>query len=307
MSASVTRFALAAAMTIASPSFAAWIQVDAGRGPVAVRLPPGHDPLRPTPLLVLLHGFGASGPLQEAYLQLGPWTDAAGFLYALPDGTVNPLGRRFWNATNACCDTFSSGVDDSSYLRNLIVAIGAAVAVDPHRIFTFGHSNGGFMSYRMACDHADLLAAAASLAGATYDDPLDCTPARPVRVLQIHGTADAAIDYDGGFLLAPYPGALESVATWSVYNGCAAGTESEPPFDAVTDLPGAETEILRFATGCRGPGSELWTIVGGVHSPSFTDEFRARLLAWFVAAGNALLSDGFEAGTTQAWRASPTS
>ena len=62
--------------------------------------------------------------------------------------------------------------------------------VDPYRIYVAGHSNGGFMSYRLACTHADRIAAIVSLAGATFDTPADCSPTEPVAVLQIHGTAD---------------------------------------------------------------------------------------------------------------------
>ena len=111
-------------------------------------------------------------------------------LYATPNGTQDLLALRFWNATDACCDFFGSGVDDSTYLANLVAAIDSAVGVDPRRRFFVGHSNGGFMSYRMACDHADEVAAVVSIAGATFDDTADCAPVRPVSTLQIHGTSD---------------------------------------------------------------------------------------------------------------------
>ena len=156
--------------------------VDGGRGNVLVRVPDGGSP--PFPLVVFLHGFNSDAAATEGFFSFGAKAEAAGMLYATPNGTQNPLAQRFWNATDACCDFFKSGVDDSSYLATLVAAIDSAVGVDPHRLYFVGHSNGGFMSYRMACDHADGIAAVVSISGATYDDvPLAhrCAPCRHSR------------------------------------------------------------------------------------------------------------------------------
>jgi len=281
---------------------AGWQTVEAGRGWVRVRVPDAPAPAAGRPLIVVLHGFGASGFWQEQYLQLSAPAVERGFLYALPDGTQDPDGNRFWNATDACCDFYGSGVDDVGYLRSLVAAIDEAFGVDPRRVHFFGHSNGGFMAYRMACSAADLLTSAASLAGATFADPADCAPARPVRILQIHGDADPTILYEGGLLAGvPYPGAEQCASTWAGYDGCLDLPAAGPPFDAEVTIDGDETATAAWSVGCRGPGAELWSIAGGSHVPSFTAEFRTRLLDWFEAAGAALLSDGFESGDLRAW------
>ena len=101
----------------------------------------------------------------------------------------------------ACCDFFNSNVDDSGYLRDLIEIIQANYNIDEFSIHFTGISNGGFMSYRMACEHADLIASIAPLAGTTFIDPSDCSPSEPVHVLHLHGTADSTIDFDGGCIL----------------------------------------------------------------------------------------------------------
>ncbi len=149
------------------------------------------------PLVVLLHGLGSSGATMEEYFQLQPLAESKGFLLALPDGTKHADGARFWNATDACCG-FGSTVDDVAYLGSVIDEVEGARNVDRSRVYVMGHSNGGFMSYRMACDVADRVAAIASVAGATWADPSKCTPSEPVSVLQVHGTADEGIRYDGG-------------------------------------------------------------------------------------------------------------
>ena len=71
--------------------------------PIDVRVPDGLDPAEPAPLVVLLHGYGVSGEVQDAYLGMGDAAAERGMLFVAPDGTENRSGRRFWNATPACC------------------------------------------------------------------------------------------------------------------------------------------------------------------------------------------------------------
>ncbi len=269
------------------------VEIDLGRGPVTVHVPPTYDPAEPAPLVMLLHGYSASGEQQENYVQFLPWSDQLGFLYVYPDGTVDQDGYQFWNATDACCDFYDAGVDDSGYLRALVEAIIDELNVDTDRIYLFGISNGGFMAYRMACDHADLISAIASLAGATYIDETECNPAVPVRTLQIHGSSDGIVYYDGGvtdtgpILTEPYPGAVETTETWAAYNGCSLEPDlSWPPLDLDRMLPGHETTVARYANGCAAGGSsELWTIVGAGHDPNLSGDFAPLVLEFFFSDG----------------------
>ena len=140
-----------------------------GDRPVTVQVPSGYQASVPAPLLVMLHGYSVDGTVEELYLQLSAFADQNGFLYAHPDGTIDKSGEYFWNATDACCNFNAREVDDAAFLDAMISQIGASYEVDPKRIDLIGHSNGGFMSYAMACKHADTVAAmtAASTAVAT--------------------------------------------------------------------------------------------------------------------------------------------
>lgn len=255
-----------------------------GDRPVEVLVPDAYDPNVPAPLVILLHGYGASGVIQNAYFGLGALANERGALFASPDGTLDPSDQQFWNATDACCDFAGSGVDDSGYLRQLVEDIRAAYNIDPKRIHFVGHSNGGFMSYRMACDHADLIASIASLAGATFADPGDCTPSEPVHVLQIHGTADETIAYDGAIIgSAAFPGAVESAETWAGTAGCSLTSSPGTPLDLDSALTGDETTVARYTEGCDPGGSaELWTIAGGGHIPSLTSSFAPAVLDFLL-------------------------
>lgn len=272
--------------SLGSPAGAGDLYIDAGRGPVRIYVPSSYQSGVETPLVLLLHGYGGSGAAQENYMHFAPIAEEYGVLYAHPDGTVNPGGARFWNATDACCDFLHSGVDDVGYLSSLIDAIGMQLTVDDRRVYVAGHSNGGFMSYRMACERPEMVAAIASLAGATWKDPADCAPSSAVHVLQIHGTNDSVILYNGGALNGvPYPGAIESVEQWAGYAGCSLlPVTNLPPLDLDASIPGAESTIRRYADLCDPEGSgELWTIAGGSHSPNLSSTF-ARLVVEYLLA-----------------------
>ncbi|HZW10998.1 MAG TPA: GC-type dockerin domain-anchored protein [Phycisphaerales bacterium] len=259
--------------------------VDAGRGQVPVYLPSTYDDSTPMPLIVMLHGYSTSGSQQEAYFRFLAHQEAYGFMLAIPQGEDDLLGNPFWNATDACCDFFDSGVDDSAYLLAVIDAVKAICAVEERRVCLVGHSNGGFMAYRMACDHADVIASIASLAGATHDDPDDCAPSTTVHTLEIHGTDDNVIFYEGGYIgSSHYPGAVETAELWAANNGCAVVADhSSPPLDLDRGIPGAETLIATYEQDCAPGGSaELWTIVGGGHTPSLSASFSPAVIEWLL-------------------------
>ena len=262
------------------------VRVSVGDRPFELHVPGAYRPGTPAPLVVLLHGFRASGFEQEIYFRLTRESDRRGFLYALPNGTTDGDGRRFWNATSACCDFYGTGVDDSSYLRRVIAEVASSYSVDPRRVYLVGHSNGGFMAYRMACEHADVITAVVSLAGAMSDDAAQCRPARPVSVLQIHGTADATVRFEGGQTVGnPYPSVAITLADWRRFNGCEPTADTSiPPKDLVSNLPGAETTVRSYHTGCvGGTRVELWSIKDGAHIPAFTDNFASAVVDFLYA------------------------
>ncbi len=220
--------------------------------PYTVVTPAGYDPSQPAPLVIMIHGYGTDGPDEESYLQLAPTANDKGFLYAYGTGTINVDGYRFWNATNACCDFYDSPADrpdDVAYADALIDGIESNYNVDPKRIYLIGHSNGGYMSHRIACDEAGRIAAIVSFAGAQWIDPTQCQPSGPVSIVELHGDQDVEYDpatgeygtaYGGGTTLeGPYPSAPATVQTWADKNGC---------------------------TGALGPTGQTYDLVPGVPS-----------------------------------------
>lgn len=255
-----------------------------------VALPAAHDGATPLPLVVLLHGYGATAAFENAYLQLDRVTRARGVYLLLANGGRNAEGTPFWNATDACCDFDASGSDDVAAIEALLDEVIEALPIDPTRIYLLGHSNGGFMSYRMACERGARFAGAAILAGADFLDPAACVPATPVSILHMHGDMDETIDIGGGSVerlgvpLPPFPSARASVERWAGYAGCDATPVAGPSLDLVTEREGhprvEETEVLDFENCDPGLDVALWTLRDEGHVPPFRPDALGRVLDW---------------------------
>ena len=199
---------------------------------------------------------------------------------------MNDDGDRFWNATDACCDLYGTGVDDVGWLTSILDDLIDRFPVDEERIYVTGLSNGGFMSYRMACELSDRVAAIASVAGMDFADATDCVPAEPVSVLHIHGTADDTVPYDGwdlpGYVI---PSARDSVVRWAERAGCdPSDTGDAGDADYIEDIAGEETTRSTWTAGCvPGHDAALWTMEGAEHVPAFTPRLGRDLLDWLLA------------------------
>ncbi len=277
---------LAAAGLVALAGTVSAQPIDFGRGEVRVTVPESYDEATPAPLVVLLHGYSSSGANHDSYMGFSEIADRYGFLLVAPDGTVEESENqfRFWNATEVCCNFFGAELDDSAYIISIIEQMKAQFSVDADRVYLVGHSNGGFMSFTVAYEHSEAIAAIVSLAGANHLEPRD-PPAHGVHILQIHGTGDSVIEYAGGEIQENrYPGAVASVERWAAYNGCAEDGVGRELRDLDASLPGHESGVFLFEAGCRAGGSaELWTIPAGAHSPIFSDTFAEQVIEWLLA------------------------
>ena len=246
-----------------------------------------------TPLIVSLHGFGGSAAYHAEFVPLHERVNSDGFALLLPNGALDANGNRFWNPTNECCDGGKSGGDDIAYLTELVAQAGKAR--DFGHIYFFGYSNGGFMAYHIACKGLPGLRAVASLAGTSYVEDTSCDGAPPVSALHVHGSADAAIRFDGD-ATAPnpksdgatafYAGAEEMVARWSRRAGCDWPEDPQPQSTLDLDLsaPGAETQVFRLESGCaEGISVELWVSEGSGHAPDYGSAFVDALLNWLLS------------------------
>jgi polyhydroxybutyrate depolymerase len=229
--------------------------------------------------VVLLHGYGASGQLQDVYLGISRSGDELGYLTMTPDGTTDPTGNRFWNVTGS-----TRPVDDVAYLSELISEAVSGFNVDPARVYVIGHSNGGYMAHKLACDIPDQVTAIAAIAGGIFGLGAGCE--EPIPVLMIQGTEDATVPYEGGvFLGGRILGAEDTVSRWRELGRCADTVTEEGPFDFDLLVAGDETSVSAWRDCAEPVSAELWAMDGSGHIPGFRPAFRAALMERLLGLG----------------------
>jgi polyhydroxybutyrate depolymerase len=182
-----------------------------------LHVPANVDGQKPVSLVFLFHGYTMTAEQIATASHFAKVADARGFIVAVPSGTLASF-----NGGTCCGTAASSKTDDVQFTRDMITKISAEHCVDPKRIFSTGFSNGGFMSYRLACDLSDVIAAIAPVAGVLGQDPATCNPKRAVPLMHVHGTGDLLVPYNGGGI-ANYPSVASTIDAWRSKNGSAAG------------------------------------------------------------------------------------
>jgi polyhydroxybutyrate depolymerase len=223
----------------------------------AVHLPPGH----PSGLVLNLHGATSTGAQQERLTNFDAVADADGFVVAYPDGI-----NRSWAAGAGVDEPDRRGVDDVGFLIALADKLRTQYGIDPGHVFVTGMSNGGFMANRLACDHAEEFAAIAPVSG-TLRSSVTCNPSRPVAVLEVHGTADPIVPFDGGSMVgrggaSDIVSAPAMVQRWRTADGCS----GEPAEDPLTG--GGGTVVHRFTSASCAAGTAVvfYQVDGGGHT-----------------------------------------
>jgi len=177
-------------------------------------VPPSYDGTTPLPLVLNFHGFTSSGLLQQEGTKMDELASREGFLVAYPNGLDNS-----WNGGVCCGVSAETNVDDVGFTRAVIEDLGERGCIDTARVYATGMSNGGFLSHRLACEAADVIAAAAPVAAVLGIEESACNPSRPIPIMQLNGTADPLVAYEGGGL-SDSPSAQESIDGWIARDGC---------------------------------------------------------------------------------------
>jgi polyhydroxybutyrate depolymerase len=160
---------------------------------------PGSSSGPAAPLLVTLHGGVGSGTQFEKNSGFDGLAEANRFIVVYPDGTgTGPSGTalRTWNGGACCGSAVRNNVDDVTFIRLLIQQLESRYPIDRSRVFAAGHSNGGILAYRLACEASDQIVGIGVQSTSLELD--HCQPSQPVSLLHIHGTADNNIPIDGG-------------------------------------------------------------------------------------------------------------
>jgi polyhydroxybutyrate depolymerase len=242
--------------------------------------PKSWDGTTPLPLVIMVHGYGVTGQLQDRFFPLSAEVDARSFIYALPNGTVDRFGKRFWNATDACCNFERQAVDDVAFFRALVDDISRSTKVREGQVFLVGHSNGAFMSMRLACDASDLITGVVAVAGSTFLDPTRCgTDGLPVPILLAHGDQDTAVPIEGR--PESFPSARETGLRFGARNGCTGAWKDTERLDL---LGNSESETQRsIIEGCpKSAAVELWTHEKTGHLPFYDRRWTSKIFDWLL-------------------------
>lgn len=222
-----------------------------------LHIPPGYDNSQPIPLVIAFHGVGLDADEMIRISGFSSQADASGFIVVYPNGTGT---TKSWNGGHCCGVAARDNVDDVGFVRALIGDLSTTINIDPKRVYATGFSNGAILTYRLACELSDLLAAVGPVSATqVLEDMQACQPGRPVPLIHFHGTADDANPYDGGtslggFQFIPVDTAIQF---WVDFNGCPAQPQS------------TETGSIRhdvYAPCGSGSTVELYTIASGKHA-----------------------------------------
>jgi polyhydroxybutyrate depolymerase len=242
-------------------------------GKAVVHVPATLGANEKVPLVVVLHGLGASSSVIERSSDFGAFAQKQRIAWVAPDGSKDTIGRQFWNAGSTCCDFDASAADHVALLRALVTRALAEHPIDPQRVYVVGYSNGGFMAHRLACELDGLIAGIVSVAGAGPKPDQACPAPFAMRILQVNGDKDTIVPIGGGPLFsdARYPTALSAAQTgadWAKRYECAPEPKAAKSFDFEAKIPAAETKVSRYE-GCKRGAVELWTVTGGDHYVGF--------------------------------------
>jgi polyhydroxybutyrate depolymerase len=188
-----------------------------------LHLPIGYTGASDIPLIVAMHGGFGNAYNIENQSQLSAKADAENFIVVYPEGVRGgTLNISSWNAGWCCGYASNSNVDDVGFIDALLDTLINLYSIDTNRIYATGMSNGGFMSYRLACELSDRIAAIAPVAASM--SMVSCYPVRPVPVIDFHSYLDTNVPYYGGIGSGPsnhYNPPIDSVLNaWSTNNNC---------------------------------------------------------------------------------------
>ena len=159
-----------------------------------IYLPSSYQENTSYPLVINFHGFGGQINEYASYADMRSLADSENFILVYPQG-ANLNGSPHWNAALLGGDN-KSDIDDLGFIESLILKLSSQNLIDLDRLYMVGYSNGGMMSYAMACHKSNLVAAIASVSG-TMLYISNCEPSRSMPLLNIHGTEDPTLPYNG--------------------------------------------------------------------------------------------------------------
>jgi polyhydroxybutyrate depolymerase len=213
------------------------------------------------PVLFALHGYGSTAENHKNYTYYEPLAETNKFIVVYPQGSFYNGTYTSGNHWNVGSWTLGSTTDDVDFIDEVIGLIINKESIDQNRIYSSGMSNGGFMSYHLACNLSSKIAAIVSVTGSMSKETLEnCSPSHPTPVLQIHGTLDPTVKFDGDSTLNMEP--IDNVLNyWSTYNSC-----DPTPALSVIDYLDFSIDYKKYNNCLNNVNVELYKISNMAHT-----------------------------------------
>lgn len=174
-------------------------------------------------VLFNLHGYGSDAIEQMNYTNFNNLanTKENNFILIYPQGaplnTALTSSSSHWNSGGW---TIGSTVDDVDFIDTIIALVSQKYDLNQNRIYSTGMSNGGFMSYHLACNLSSKIAAVASVTGSMSSETYEsCNPDHPTSILQVHGSIDVTVPFQGNSALG-MRSVNDVMDYWKLYNAC---------------------------------------------------------------------------------------
>lgn len=233
-----------------------------------IHVPQKYNAAQSSALLVALHGGGGDMGHQsdDRYYKQITKSEAEGYVVVFPNGYSKFSTGKYatWNAGKCCGDSRDKNIDDVGFIKEMISKILKQLNIDKERIYATGMSNGGMISYRLACEMSDVFKGIAAVAGT--DNTIDCSPKNPVSILHIHAKNDDHVLYNGGIgteardkaKVTNFQSVAATISKWVKFNGC-----NEKP-SRVLEKSGAYCDLY---SACKnGVRVQLCVTESGGHS-----------------------------------------
>lgn len=222
-------------------------------------IPASYSPGTEAPLVLCFHGYTSSAATISFYSDFNTIADTAGFLIAYPQGTLDGTSKSHWNVGGWIV---GSTVDDVGFTDALLDTLLGGYNIDTDRIYSTGMSNGGYMSFLLACQLGDRIAAIASITGSMTPETYNaCNPVHPTPVMQMHGTSDGTVPYNGAIWSKSID---EVIQYWTNYNNCDP-TPTTTALPNTNTLDGSSVEHLVYGGGDDNTTVEHFKVTGGDH------------------------------------------
>lgn len=231
-------------------------------------------------LILELHGDTGTGLLMDAHVELRERGAERGYIVVAPTGP--PFGGNLPGSTWE--------PENDAELVDLVTQMTTVFRVDPKKVHVTGFSRGGFVTWRLLCDHADLFASAAPAGagnGAGFSEQT-CfeggrAPSRKLPILFLMGRTDVSVGYAAmkkirDAAIASYaatgPAVLVNAAAYTHNRWTGPGGETVETFDHAYEtvspgpwssarghcIPGStmNPQAPQYAIPCKLPNAFVW-------------------------------------------------